>query len=374
MEKVNFDNVLVDVSAGNIKLLSINYLDEGFYPIVDQGKELIIGFTNKEQDLVKSIPPYIIFGDHTRILKYIDFPFAMGADGIKVLKVRDENILFAKYVYYYLNFVNIPNTGYNRHFKYLKDIQIPLPPLEEQKRIATLLDTADSLRQKDKELLQKYDALAQSLFLEMFGDTINNPKKWDLRLVEELAKKEKHSMKAGPFGSSLKKEFYVSKGYKIYGQEQVIKNDFNFGNYYIDEKRFKSLESCKVNKGDILISLVGTYGKIAIVPDVFEPGIINPRLMKITPNTDIIRSDFFKILLQSKTTEVQLKSQSRGGTMDIINLGIIKKVQIPVPPIELQNQFAEQIQLIEKQKELVQENLAKSEALFMGLLGESFKY
>ena len=86
-------------------------------------------------------------------------------------------------------------------------------------------------------------------------------------IVEDVALNEKHSIKAGPFGSSLKKEFYVQEGYKIYGQEQVIKDDMSFGNYYISEKKYKELESCKVKAGDILISLVGTYGKISIIPE-----------------------------------------------------------------------------------------------------------
>ena len=194
-----------------------------------------------------------------------------------------------------------------------------------------------------------------------------------MKLVENIALNEKNSIKAGPFGSSLKKEFYVEQGYKIYGQEQVIKDDMSYGNYYINEKKYKELESCKVKAGDILISLVGTYGKISIIPEVFEEGIINPRLMKLTPNKDIIKPDYLKFLLQSEYVGRQLKSQSRGGTMDIINVGIIRKVTIPLPHIEIQSQFVERMTLIKEQKAIAQKSLEKSEELFNSLLQRAFK-
>jgi len=251
-------------------------------------------------------------------------------------------------------------------------LQIILPPLPQQQKIAAILDAADELRQKDKALVAKYDELTQALFLDMFGDTWKNPKGWVLKNVEDVAANEKNSIKAGPFGSSLKKEFYVEKGYKIYGQEQVIKDNLDFGNYYINEKKYKELESCKIKEGDILISLVGTYGKISIVPEKYEEGIINPRLMKISPNNKIIRPNFLKILLQSDGAMMQLKNFSRGGTMDIINVGIVRKITIPLPPIKLQDQFAERVKAIEEQKSIAQASALKSEELFNSLLQKAF--
>ncbi|WP_338357515.1 restriction endonuclease subunit S [Yeosuana marina] len=255
----------------------------------------------------------------------------------------------------------------------LTDMLIKLPPLDTQKKIATILDEADKLRQLDKKLIEKYDALTQSLFLDMFGDTWTNPKNWEIKLIEELASTEKHSIKAGPFGSSLKKEYYVESGYKIYGQEQVIKDDLSFGNYYIDQNKFQSLKNCRIKAGDILISLVGTYGKISVVPEIFEEGIINPRLMKISPNQEIIRPDFLKMLLRSSGVLLQMENKSRGGTMDIVNVGIMRKIKVPLPPIKLQNQFAERVQSIESQKAQAQQSLQKSEELFNSLLQKAFK-
>ena len=102
---------------------------------------------------------------------------------------------------------------------------------------------------------------------------------WPMVEIGQIAAQQKHSIKAGPFGSALKKESYVPAGYKIYGQEQVIRGDTAYGDYYINEEKYLELESCKVQAGDVLISLVGTYGKTLIVSHDHEPGIINPRLI-----------------------------------------------------------------------------------------------
>ena len=300
---------------------------------------------------------------------------------ITALEIKDESQCLVEYLYYWFikNQKNIESKSNKAvvpiiNNAILGEVEIPLPPLATQKAIAEKLDKADALRKKDKELLKQYDELAQSIFIEMFGDPVQNEKGFKIDKVQNIAAKEKHSIKAGPFGSSLKKEYYVEKGYKVYGQEQVIKDDLSFGDYYIDEKKFKELESCKVKTNDILISLVGTYGKISIIPEFFEEGIINPRLMKISPDINIVRPDFIKFQLQGDYVRRQLERVSRGGTMDIINVGIMKEVLIQIPPLKLQNQFAEKIKNIEAQKELVKKQAEASENLFQALLQESFNF
>ena len=316
-------------------------------------------------------------GATTGVVGYLTFE-ASANQSVTGILPSDKHI--PKYLFYYLKSIR-PKVlhdaygGAQPHISqgYVKNLEIPLPPLEQQKKIAAILDAADAYRQKTKALIEKYDELTQSLFLDMFGDTWTNPKGWDSYLLEDLASDEKHSIKAGPFGSSLKKEDYVERGYKIYGQEQVIKDDLTFGDYYIDESKFKSLRNYKVKEGDILISLVGTYGKIAVVPEKHEEGIINPRLMKISPNQEIIRPDFLKILLRSKGVLLQTKNKSRGGTMDIVNVGIMRKIKVPLPPMKFQNQFAERVQAIEEQKAQAQASLAQAEDLFNSLLQRAFK-
>ncbi|MEB3122309.1 MAG: restriction endonuclease subunit S, partial [Snowella sp.] len=173
-KKLPFLEVFNDVSGGNIKTPQKDFLDQGKIPVVDQGQQLVAGYVNDQTRICKTKPPVIIFGDHTRAIKYVDFDFAMGADGIKVLVPKIESD--PKFLYYVLCSLNIPNAGYSRHYKYLKETEIPLPPLDEQKRIARILDAADELRAKRRQALAELDTLLQSTFLDMFGDPVTNPK------------------------------------------------------------------------------------------------------------------------------------------------------------------------------------------------------
>ncbi len=255
--------------------------------------------------------------------------------------------------------------------RYIEELQIPLPPLPIQKRIAEILDAADALKRKDQALLKKYDELAQAIFIDMFGDPVKNEKEWQEDKIKNISSNEKNSIKAGPFGSSLKKEYYKTRGYKIYGQEQVIADDFTIGDYYIDEVKYQELKNCSIKEDDILISLVGTYGKISVVPKNAEKGIINPRLMKISLNRNLFNPFFFKYLLQTKQMFDRISTFSRGGTMDIVNVGIISEVTVILPPIKMQNSFVEELNLVNKQKALIETD--KSTVLFQTLLQHAFK-
>ncbi|HEX8177772.1 MAG TPA: restriction endonuclease subunit S [Pyrinomonadaceae bacterium] len=184
-DKRPFLDVFEDKSGGNIKTPQSEYLKEGAFPIVDQGKSLIGGYTNDSERVCKTKPPVIIFGDHTRCFKYVDFPFAMGADGVKVLKPKIN--VDAKYLFRYLNTLRLPDAGYDRHFKYLKRIQItyPIDP-DEQRRIVAVLDKADIIREKRRQAIKKINMLLQAIFLDTFGDPVKNPNGWDVQPLSEL--------------------------------------------------------------------------------------------------------------------------------------------------------------------------------------------
>ena len=247
-----------------------------------------------------------------------------------------------------------------------------LPPYEKQCEIAEVLDKVTSLISLRKQQLAKLDELVKARFVEMFGDPINNPMKWIISKIEDITAQEKNALKAGPFGSALKKEFYVRSGYKIYGQEQVICGDASFGDYYIDEEKYKELKNCAVQAGDILISLVGTYGKTLIMPDNYEAGIINPRLMKITLNKNKVTPIYFKYYFESNALKASMDANTHGGIMGILNLGIIRQMKIQVPPLSLQNQFAAFVERVDQQKQTVQQSLEKLELMKKALMQEYF--
>lgn len=158
------------------------------------------------------------------------------------------------------------------------------------------------------------------------------PQDWDALELNEFGATGRPVIKAGPFGSSLKKEFYVSEGYKIYGQEQVIKNDPFYGDYFIDKERYRKLKSCKVLPGDILLSLVGTFGKVLVIPEKALKGIINPRLLRISVDRNKFHTKYISYFLRSTKAIGILESKLQGGTMGVLNASILKSFQIPLPP------------------------------------------
>ncbi len=166
IEVVPFSESVTDISAGKRSIPTSAFLSAGELAVVDQGRELIGGWTNDISSSF-SASPVIVFGDHTRVFKYIDFPFAIGASGVKVL--RPSKSFDAKYLYYFLASRNLPSAGYSRHFKFLKEIQVPKPPLEEQRRIAAILDQADTLRVKRGQVLGAVETLRTSIFDEIVG-------------------------------------------------------------------------------------------------------------------------------------------------------------------------------------------------------------
>ena len=126
-QNLPFLDVFRDATGGSIKTRQTEFLKEGEFPVVDQGQALVAGFVNDRSRVCRVNPPVIVFGDHTRVIKYVDFEFAMGADGTKVLVPKVESD--TKYLYYALKAIEIPAAGYSRHYKFLKETQIPLPPL-----------------------------------------------------------------------------------------------------------------------------------------------------------------------------------------------------------------------------------------------------
>jgi type I restriction enzyme S subunit len=172
---------------------------------------------------------------------------------------------------------------------------------------------------------------------------VDLPAKWVITGFDALAEAAPNALKAGPFGSALKKDMYSSKGFKIYGQEQVIAGDETFGDYFINQSKFDDLSSCAVKPGDILISLVGTIGRILILSKKSQPGIINPRLVKMSLHSSISR-EFIALYLRSPLAQAFFSSKSHGGTMDILNLGLLRELPILLPPLSEQQEIVRRVE------------------------------
>lgn len=152
------------------------------------------------------------------------------------------------------------------------------------------------------------------------------PQQWN---VETLAKLML-TIKPGPFGSSITKSMYVEEGFKVYGQEQVIRGDCKFGDYFISRKKYEELSAFKIESGDLLMSLVGTVGKTLLIPKNFVEGIINPRLILLRPGQRVLAT-YLQHYFSSNLFQEELRKIQQGGTMGVLSAGILKPLSIPVP-------------------------------------------
>jgi type I restriction enzyme S subunit len=300
--------------------------------------------------------------------------------GLSALRCKND-VLEMKYLLHYLraNENKISALGTGSTFKAitiseLKKIQIPLPTLPQQQKIANILDAADRLRQNDKILVAKYDELTQALFLDMFGDPVSNPKGWEIKTIEQIVKSGKGSIKRGPFGGALKKEIFVEDGYLVYEQFHALNNDFSRSRYFIDQNKFNELKGFEVQPGDIIISCSGVYlGKLAVIPQNARKGIINQALLKVTLDESKMTNDFFVFLFSHKNFREKYFDANRGaGIPNFPPMSEFKKFPFISPPMKLQNQFTKRVAIIEEQKIIAQKTLAKSEELFNSLLQKAF--
>jgi len=309
-----------------------NYQKIGNFPIIDQGKDFIGGYTDNSSLVYADNLPVIIFGDHTRAIKFIDFPFAVGADGTKVLKPKV--FLDPRYFYFALMSLNIETRGYARHFRILKEKEILLPPVGEQKKIVKKIEGLFGEIDKAQKLRGEASEAAKNLFpAELHKIFTEGKRKYKIEELGNIA-----VLVRGPFGGSLRKDIFVTFGDCVYEQGNVIDNDLKKFRYFITPKKFEEMKRFVVSAGDILMSCSGTIGKFVIIPKKFKKGIINQALLKITPKNET-SSDFLKYALE----EYLSSSNTHFKGMAIKNIAAVKelkKIKIPLPL------FAEQKKIV----------------------------
>lgn len=364
---VKFNDLFIDETSKATKIKKEDYLGTGEFPIIDQGKDFIAGYTDSTEGVYKNAP-LIIFGDHTRALKYIDFPIFIGADGVKLLKNRfPEEEVLTKYLYYYLCTVNIPDTGYNRHFKYLKEVIIPIPEFETQKQIIEVLDKAQELIDKRKAQIEALDQLTQSVFLEMFGDPFSNVKEWEKGRLEDLVVKITDGEHNNPV--------FLDNGYPMIMAKNVQSNGINFEDIsYISKEDLNQFrKKCNPENGDVLVVSRGaTIGRTCVVDTDVEFALMGSVIL-IKINSQLINPIFLKELLSHPYYKNKLLNTSGSSAQQAIYLKDLKRLEIITPKIKLQNEYAEVVKQIQKRKILMEKGIKLLEDNFNSLMQRAFK-
>ena len=259
--------------------------------------------------------------------------------------------------------------------KYVKNLPIPIPPLEEQKHIVAKIDTLfakiDKAIALTEESLRQAKNLLPSVLKEVF-ETMDGVEKF----LPDLVKEGRYSIKRGPFGSSLKKQFFVPSGYKVYEQKHAIKNDFEIGEYFVNEEKYLELKAFELKPRDIIISCSGTIGKIAVAPNNLTPGIINQALLKISLNEDEIEILFFTYWFNNYVNNGSLLTKG-AAIKNIVSVKELKTIPIKVPNINKQKEICDKLdrylQLSNQTQSKLEEQLAYLKQLKSSILSKAFK-
>lgn len=253
----------------------------------------------------------------------------------------------------------------NLNINLVKGVEIPLPPLAEQQKIAEILDAADKLRHKDRQLIGHYTALSQSLFLEMFGDPSTNPMGWRFAKLNDLVTKLGDGLHGTPVYSE-KGEYYFVNGNNL--QHGAI--EFNSTTKKVSQDEFNKHKK-ELNETTMLVSINGTIGKVAFYKG--EKIVLGKSACYFNVKESLINKIYLYYLIESAYFLRYTSGIATGSTIKNVSLKAMREFPIPMPPIALQNQFADRIYSIEVQLQLAQSSLEKSEALFNSLLQHAFK-
>lgn len=339
----SFDEVFEDVTKLGVKIKTDEYHPIGKYQIIDQGQEAVAGYSDLEDGVFENVPA-IVFGDHTRIVKYVDQPFFLGADGVKVLRSRFKDANY-RYLYYALKSVKIPNTGYNRHFKWLKEAKIYYPNSEEQSKIVLILDGISSVIEHRQRQLQKLDELVKARFVELFGDPELNPRglpvlPWNAVFLTTTGKLDSNAMVENglyPFFTCAKESYKIDS--YAFDCEALLLAGNNAAGIY-DVKHYK--------------------GKFNAYQRTYVLRLMNEKWSYI----------LFKRQLEDKLQYLQ--SQSKGTNTRYLTLGILNELRFVVPPVAEQEQFAVFVEQTDKSKVAVQKALDEAQLLFDSLMQKYF--
>ena len=348
-----FNDIFEDCTSQGTKIPKDEYLSKGKNIVIDQGQNIIAGYTDLEEGLYEDVPA-IVFGDHTRIIKYVDKPFFLGADGVKLLKSKKKDANY-KYLYYALRNAKIPDTGYNRHFKWLKEVEIEYPDSERQAEIANILDGITRIIEDQEKELKKLDDLIKARFVEMFGDPITNPMGWK----KEETNKHIDLLSGYPF----KSEQYVEDGINICGGLTIMPQRIEWDNC-VHWPSLEGYEEYLLNEGDIVMALdrpwITEGFKVARIDANHLPALLIQRTARIRA-IDIDQDYLYYCFINGGFDK---HSNVTGSLVPHISAKDIRSFEIMIPPIELQKEFSLFMKQVDKSKVVAQIHWMKRSCYF----------
>ncbi len=195
------------------------------------------------------------------------------------------------------------------------------------------------------------------------------PEDWDLNQLDRLALPQKGAIKIGPFGSQLKKCDLSTEGIKVYGQENVMSNDFTLGSRYVSADKFRTLKSVEVFPGDVLVTMMGSLGFAAVIPEGAPKGIMDSHLLRIRVNRNLVLPKFIALLLRdSDIIKRQIRKLSQGAIMSGLNSKLVRSFIVPVPHLEEQYKITSIFSTVDDAIQKIDEIIRRTQELKKGLM------
>ncbi|AEE19689.1 restriction endonuclease subunit S [Dokdonia sp. 4H-3-7-5] len=350
---------------------------EGLYPFYTSSAIL-----SKRIDVFQEERVSLIFGTGGKAsAHYVDEQFSTSTDCIVAYKKEDKD-LNEKFVFYYLfGNIHILERGFKgaglKHIskKYIQNLDIPILPIETQNKIVALLDKASALVQKREESIALLDELLRAQFLKMFGKANPQFSVWADVQIKSLVLDRKNSMRTGPFGSNLKHSEFVEDGpVAVLGIDNAVKNTFEWKERrFITNEKYEELKRYTVFPRDVIITIMGTVGRSAVIPENIPTAINTKHLACLSLDPKKCNPYYLAYSIHSNPyLSFQMKAREKGAIMAGLNLTIIKDLKLKDVPIELQNKFEDIYHNIQVQKETLTQSKNELDNLYNSLLQRAF--
>lgn len=350
----------------------------GRFPVVDQGQKFVAGYCDDESKVIDFDLPLIIFGDHTRCFKYVDFPFVLGADGTKVL-LPNKKLYDARFYYFALLALEIPSRGYNRHFTILNERSLPLPPLSEQKKIAHILSTVQRAIEAQERIIQTTTELKKALMHKLFTEGLRNEpqKQTEIGPVPE-------SWEVVPLSECAVVQTGIAKGRKVNAKEAVEVPYLRVANVqdgYLELSEMKTITIRKneqqrfaLQDGDVVLTEGGDFDKLGrgfIWHGQIANCVHQNHVFAVRPDRTRISSEFFAYQSQSPYGKSYFLSVAHKTTnLACINTTKLKAFPVLLPPQDQQKDIVEACSSIDGKIRNATNKKAQLDDLFRTLLHE----
>lgn len=353
-----------------------DYLPKGQLPIIDQGQQLVGGYSDNLHLQLSCNLPVIVFGDHTRAVKYVDFPFGAGADGIKVLEPADG--IYPKFLYYATQYLvlRLEDRGYARHYQYIEKKELDIPSLPEQKRIVTRIEELFSKLDNGVETLRTTKQQLTVYRQAVYHDVINSYESEKYILSDLVTTIEGDRGKNYP-----KREDFQSSGYCLFLTAQNVRPyGWKFeDNTFIPEDKDRVLRSGKLQRNDIVITTRGTLGNVAVydksVP--YENVRVNSCMLILRIGSDKVSPYYLASFLMSPVFKAQINRLKSGTAQPQIPANILRNTVIGIPSIKDQEKIIEELSqrfsVCDSIEKTVDTALQQAEAMRQSILKQAFE-